>query len=586
MASREQQARSARGHSGGPSGGISGGWRDRWAMWRARKAHVSAGLVSQPEPRTIGLYTRGKQMVAGNFVSGAVVVESSVGSIWDVPFSDPLTRLELHGFVWMDDLAAYGDTKAQERAQVWTMDWVQRFGRGKGPGWQPDFIGRRLIRWINHMPMLLQGLAPEQASALTANLSAQLHFLAKRWEYAAPGLARIEALTGMIIAGLVLEGMGDHVEPALRGLGAEVEAEVDMGGGITSRNPEELLDIFTLLTWASQALAEAGRMAAPEHLAAIERIAPVLRALRHADGGLARFHGGGRGAEGRLDAALANAGVKPMASAGMAMGFARLNGGRTTVILDAAPPPLAGLSAHASTCAFEMTSGRRPVVVSCGSGVAFGTEWRQAGRATASHSTLAIEGFSSSRLGSNGEGAFVERAEVTTLRVVPGENGAGVHLGHNGWSTTHGVSHIRDLMLTQDGRHLTGIDRMAAIGTTEKRRFERLMAGGRGRGVKFAIRFHIHPDVETRLDMGGTAVSLALKSGEIWVFRHDGTAKLTLEPTIYLEKTRLRPRESLQIVLSATALDFDTQLGWTLAKAQDTPLAIRDLEREDAASQI
>ena len=570
----------------------TGGWRDRFALWRAlrhaRKAHVAKGFLSQPEPRTIGLYGRGKLLVAGNFTSGAVVVESPGVAIWDVPFPDPSLRVEVHGFGWLDDLAALGDARAQERAQAWTFDWITRFSGGRGLGWQADLIGRRVVRWINHAPMLLEGAArPEaagQEAALLASLSAQVHFLALRWRTAQPGLMRIEALTGLIIAGLVLEGMGGYIEPALRALAAELEAEVDMGGGVASRNPEELLEIFTLLTWAAQALAEAGRIAPPEHLAAMERVAPVLRALRHADGGLARFHGGGRGAEGRLDAALANAGVKPMASAGMVMGFARLTGARTTIVLDAASPPLDGAMAHASTNGFELTSGRRPVIGSCGSGVAFGMEWRQAGRATASHSTLAIEGFSSSRLGPNGAGAFVERAEVTTLRVLPGENGAGVHLAHNGWSGTHGLSHIRDLMLTHDGRHLTGIDRLAAITTTEKRRFERVMTSGRQKGVKFAVRFHIHPDVETRLDMGGTAVSLALKSGEIWVFRHDGAAKLALEPTIYLEKTRLRPRESLQIVLSGLAQDFDTQLGWTLAKAQDTPLAIRDLVREDTAS--
>ena len=70
-----------------------------------------------------------------------------------------------------------------------------------------------------------------------------------------------------------------------------------------------MLEVFTLLTWAAQALAEAGILRRPT-LAAMERIAPTLRALRHADGGLARFHGGGRGAEGRLDQALATAGVK------------------------------------------------------------------------------------------------------------------------------------------------------------------------------------------------------------------------------------------------------------------------------------
>lgn len=563
----------------------AGGWRDWLALWRAAKGPVATGFASQPEPRSIGLYARGKQLVAGSFVSGGTVLERPDAAIWDVPFPDPLTRADVHGFGWLDDLAAMGDARAQGRAQDWTFEWMRRFGRGRGPGWAPQIVGRRLIRWINHAPMLLDQKSAEERTAFLTSLSVQLRFLAQRQGEASAGLNRVEALTGTICAGLVLEGMAAQVEPALRALSAELEAEVDMGGGIASRNPEELLELFTLLTWSAQALAEAGRISPPELLAAMERIAPVLRALRHADGGLARFHGGGRGAEGRLDAALANAGVKPATSAGMAMGYVRLTGGRTSILMDAAPPAENGVLAHASTNAFELTSGRRPLVVSVGSGAAFGAEWRQPGRATVSHSTLAVEGYSSSRLGPSGQGAFVERADVTTLRMVPGENGAGVHIAQDGWSKSHGLSHIRDLMLTHDGRFLKGIDRLAAITTAEKRRFERL-SGPRQKGVKFAVRFHIHPDVETRLDMGGAAVSLTLKSGEIWVFRHDGTTKMTLEPTVYLEKTRLRPRESLQIVLSGLAQDFDTQLGWTLSKAQDTPLAIRDLEREDPASQI
>ncbi|HAR54369.1 MAG TPA: heparinase, partial [Roseovarius nubinhibens] len=109
---------------------------------------------------------------------------------------------------------------------------------------------------------------------------------------------------------------------------------------LASRNPEDLLDIFTLLTWAEMALSEAEVPPSPALQGAIERIAPILRSLRHADGGLARFHGGGRGLEGRLDAALAASGIKAAAPGGMAMGYTRLNAGRTTIITDTAPPPL------------------------------------------------------------------------------------------------------------------------------------------------------------------------------------------------------------------------------------------------------
>ena len=81
--------------------------------------------------------------------------------------------------------------------------------------------------------------------------------------------------------------------------------------------------------------------------------------------------------------------------------------------------------------------------------------------------------------------------------------------------------------------------------------------------------------------MGGAAVSMALRSGEIWVFRHDGAAELTLAPSVYLERGRLSPRATRQIVLAAAATDYGSRIGWTLAKAQDTPAHIRDLVTED-----
>ena len=81
--------------------------------------------------------------------------------------------------------------------------------------------------------------------------------------------------------------------------------------------------------------------------------------------------------------------------------------------------------------------------------------------------------------------------------------------------------------------------------------------------------------------MGGAAVSMALKSGEVWVFRHDGTAELSLVPSVYLEKGRLRPRATKQVVLSWRAMDYATRIRWSLAKAHDMPISIRDLHRDE-----
>jgi uncharacterized heparinase superfamily protein len=553
-------------------------------MARALRAVPARGFVSQPEPRSIGLYARGRQLMAGNLLFGGQLVEMKGRALWDIEQPDPGQADDVHGFSWLDDLAAVGDAQARARAQDWLWDWIARYGGGKGPGWSPDLTGRRLIRWINHALFLLSGRDKAQSDAYYAQITAQTVFLSWRWKQAAPGLPRFEALVGLVSAGLALVGMEKLVDPAVTALAAECDREVDGQGGIPTRNPEELLDVFTLLTWAEKALSEAGHAVPQPLVAAIERIAPTLRALRHADGGLARFHGGGRGLEGRLDQALSVAAVKPMATGGqgLAMGFARLQGGRTSVVIDASPPPAGRASAlaHASTLAFELTSGRRPLIVSCGSGAPFGRDWRLAGRATPSHSTLALEGFSSSRFKPGSE-LLTDRAEVHHLRLGTGEAGPFFSAAHDGWGTTHGLSHLRTLTLSSDGRRLVGQDNLIAMTVAQKNRFERLMTEARLAGVGFALRFHLHPDADATLDMGGTAISIALKSGEIWVFRHNSRATLSLEASVYLQKGRLKPRPARQIVLSGLAMEFETPLGWTLAKAQDTPLAIRDLDPEE-----
>lgn len=558
-------------------------WRNRLHAWLAGFARPATGFASQPEPRTIGRVARGRQLVAGNFLLGGTLIEAPGKPLWDAPAPDVVFVNEAQGFAWIDDLAAVGDAPARTTAQSWTYDWIRRFGRGRGPGWTPDLTGRRLIRWVNHAPFLLAGRQPRDSAAFFRCLTRQCVFVSRRWHAAAPGLPRFESLCGLVYAALALTGLDRLATPAIAALAEECRREIDAEGGIPTRNPEELLEVFTLLGWAAQALTESGRQVPGEVLAAIERVAPTLRALRHADGGLARFHGGGRGLDGRLDHALAQSGIRPVATTGLAMGFARLSAGRTTVIVDAKGPPggRASEGAHASTLAFELTSGRRPVVVNCGSGAPFGSDWLRAGRATASHSTLSVDGYSSSRLGS-GE-RLTDRAEVIHARQTTGPSGHALRVSHGGWSATHGLTHARALDLSPDGRRLAGEDSLGAHSGRERRRFDEVMQALRLRGVAFSLRFHLHPDVDAELDMGGTAISLALRSGEIWVFRHDGVATLSLEPSVYLEKGRLKPRPTKQIVLSAVVMDYAAQVGWTLAKAQDTPLAIRDLDRDDPA---
>jgi uncharacterized heparinase superfamily protein len=266
------------------------------------------------------------------------------------------------------------------------------------------------------------------------------------------------------------------------------------------------------------------------------------------------------------------------------MGYARLSAGRTSVITDAAPPPVGAASAgaHASTLAFELTSGRRQVIVSCGSGGSFGADWRRAGRATPSHSTLVLAGESSARLGNTGADSewLTQAPRDVPIQMSRASDGVRFEGGHDGYVSRFGLTHARTIEMTFDGRGVAGEDMLLALSDVDKHRFDAAMDTYHMQGVPYQIHFHLHPEVDANIDMGGAAVSLALRSGEIWVFRTDARARITLEPSVYLEKSRLRPRAAKQIVLSGRALEYAGRIRWSLAKAQDTPISIRDLAQD------
>ncbi len=570
--------------------GVSARWTRFMHRVHARlstRARPATAFTSMPEPRTIGSFARGRQLVAGNYLFAGHLVTAPQLSVWDVKVADPVYAQELHGFAWLDDLAAVGDGAALDKAQDWVWGWIDQYGRGQGAGWTPDLTGRRLIRWINHALFLLRGRDSAQSAAFYRSLGQQTIFLSRRWQKSLSGLPRFEALTGLIYAGLSLEGMGNHVALAVKALDRECRSQVDEQGGIPTRNPEELLEVFTLLTWAAAALSEAGQTPTEAHIEAIERIAPTLRTLRHSDGGLARFHGGGRGLEGRLDHALAESQIKTRQSDGLSMGYARLSAGRSSIIVDASPPPMgrSSVNAHASTLAFELTSGRRPLIVNCGSGASFGEEWRRAGRATPSHSTLSLDGYSSARLGEAGRGwreeQLVDAPKNVPIQMSQAPDGQRFQGGHDGFLRTHGLTHARTLELTFDGCGIVGEDLLVALDDAAKRQFDRAMDAKSLQGIPLQIRFHLHPDVDATLDLGGTAISIALKSGEIWIFRQGGSAQMSLEPSVFLEKTRLKPRATKQIVLSCRAMEYATRIRWSLSKAQESSVAIRDLNRDE-----
>ncbi|AXC49165.1 heparinase [Paracoccus suum] len=488
------------------------------------------GFVQRPETRWLGVPSRGAAIVGGRLaLDGVTLCGDPFGPN---PELDAAALSELHGFRWLDDLAAIGTPEARSLGQTRVLGWLSRYPGGppaegwrRAPVWWPQTAGRRVLSWVSHGGMLLPGLDRSEAAPIFDALHADLAHLMRHAQAAPPGAARIEAMAGAAIAAMSLRGAEGDIAPALAAL---AEAAPD---AFHTRRPEGLLERTALLVWAAELADEGGHPLPGAIRATLNSALPVLRGLRHADGGLPRAHGGGAGVPGRLDHVLRAGGrIAARVAEGQALGFGRIARGRTTVICDLAPPPRGPLG-HAGALGFEVTVGEHPLVVACGSGRRLPAPWPEASRATAAHSSLVLDNCSLTRLRPDGA---LQPVSVVAAPAVPGQLAG----WHDGWLASHGVQHHRSLRLSDDGLSLLGEDQLLSAAGTQD-----------GHDLQVTLHFHLHPHILAHLIGPAEGVTLTLPTGTAWQFRSASDAPLALEASAWVEPGHPGPLATQQITL-------------------------------------
>ena len=346
-----------------------------------------------------------------------------------------------------------------------------------GKGADGEAVNGALVR-----RKFLQGCSETNLKKFNLLLARQAKFLSKRAIKASEGLPRFEALLGLIYAGCYLKNMEKFIEPATVALANECHTLINGEEIVFSRNSQEILNIFTILIWAKLALKDLNWNPSVTHLETIEKLAPILRNLRHSDAGLPRFHGSYGDVDGQLDQALSNAESRKISSIETSIGFAKLSNSRTTVIIDAAPPPMGkkAVKADASTLAFELVSGQRRVFTSCGPGYLFGSDLSYVSRKTSSHCAVYMDDHNSSQFSEIKDWLQTpKKVIINGPRTVPKEisNNAGIGIfegAHDGYVKSHGLTHVRKLKLSQDGQILEGEDLMIAIEDSHKKQFDKV----------------------------------------------------------------------------------------------------------------
>ena len=513
----------------------------------------------------------GTALRAGHFLIHGVRLPIATFDFSPAAHHAPGVERVVHSFSWLADLAAAAPrAEASATAERIAAQWLHAHREpGKGPAWEVEYAGLRLVAWLVHAPLVLGGGDKGLKSRLLTAIGETANWLDKRAAREGAGFGQVAGWAGVVAAGLLLP----HGKPRrLYGEAGLVKALGDMvgeDGGVLSRCPAAQLDAIRLLT-DLLACYDAAEITPPPALEVMrELLVPPLLALRHGDGALGNWQGQGAIVADRVNAVIEASGVRtrPLHTAA-SWGYQRIKAGDTLLQFDTAPPPRARHArvGCASTLAFELSDGAARVIVNCGGAALAGGQVParigQGLRATAAFSTMVLDNANSTAVLLNGQlGKGVDTVEVERRMVAGrGREATRIDATHDGYASRFGLTHQRVLTLSGDGTELAGEDILVPASKN----------GKRGK-IGFAIRFHLGRGVEVQLSGDKRGASLLLPDGRLWQFRlrgdRAGAGEITLsaEDSLWVDGDG-RPHATEQLVIEGLALRSGGQFPWLLRK--------------------
>ncbi len=457
----------------------------------------------------------------GRFPLAGHMVETGGESPFQLDVPNRGWRKSLHGFRWLRHMRAAGTELAAANARALVSDWIAMHGgRIDGVAWEPGTTAKRIISWLQHSSVVLQGAEFPFYRAFLKSLAVQIRYL------------------------------------------RSVAPEMPDGGHV-SRNPMVVLEILADLLPLRQTYANQAETPPAALMGAIDRMLPALRFFRHQDGSVARFNGMGATIQDRIIAILRHDDTagSPLLHAPHS-GYERLSIGDVTVIADTgAPPPVAvSAAAHAGCLSFELSSGRQHFIVNAGIDTYGAAEFRPLARATAAHSTATLNDTSSARfsysprvsdvLGS----PLIGGPHAVPCQRIDDKDRQGFVARHDGYAARFGLLHERQMAMTGNGNVLSGRDRFLPVEGRAARSGQDMVA----------VRFHVHPDVVLARDERERLV-LAAEGGDHWLFTSP-EVEPEVEESIYFAGLG-GPRRSRQIVLHFRAGEMP-EVRWQLIRTK------------------
>ena len=490
----------------------------RWLRPTPFHGRIERILIAPQDLRTTDPTAAG-DIYSGYFAfAGKVVATGGRSPFAAVPPSRDWT-VGLMSFGWLRDIRAADTALARANARTLVDDWISACGKpDPSPAWDTLVVTRRLIAWLSHSPLILDGADRAFYRRFMGSIRRQSAYLWRKSRRIDQRDNRLQAAMALALVALCADLGSGRTKRVIDHFIRQLDREILSDGGHISRNPQKIVDILTDLLPLRYCFLSQSLVAPAELLNAIDRMMPMIRLFRHGDGTLALFNGMSATAPDLIATLLAYQDTRSVgAETAGPSGYRRIHGADTVLMVDVGTPPPEAYSraAHAGCLSFELSDGTEKLITNCGAPPLEQESRRLLARASAAHSTVIVSDTSSCRFVSNQDERSVEGRPVLggpkTIIVTRESDPESERItaSHDGYARQFGIIHSRTLTLDHRGTWLMGEDSLRSA--NEKRQ---------PKNSPFAVRFHLHPGIVVDR-MENDVVRLTTPSGQMWTFAAD-----------------------------------------------------------------
>ncbi|APG61606.1 hypothetical protein LPB140_00710 [Sphingorhabdus lutea] len=530
----------------------------RTPLHRARlSGKAPLKLLAAPIDPFSGDEVRGSALRAGKMQFRGMDLDMRDANL-SAPVIPPDFTDYLHRMDWLRDLSACANRgQIIAIAEKYCAAWLEENGGNvKNEAWRGDNIVWRFINMAHHAPLILSSRNSDYRRDILNHFADMADEMDKIAPMIKHDYVRVVIWCGVLAAGLLLPDGKERLTIGQDALKKALDKAIYNDGGLASRSPAQLIECCKLLILTANIYTARGMMR-PQFLDQhIAKIIPAILCLRHSDGGLGAWQGSGHGTTNLVEQILSASPVtaRPQRQS-KTWGYQRISAGKSVLIIDAGPPPLAKNAwvSCASTLAIEFSFAAQRIFINCGGGAlashALPADLARGLRTTAAHSTLCVENVNSTAI--LPEGKLGKGVNIVDLERRDEDQLTRLTASHDGYVRNFGFIHQRSITLRSDGLEMRGSDILLPAEKAKPKA-----------ETQYEIRFHLGPNIDLYSGEEKGSILLRLRDGSSWLFQAS-QCEVNVEDSLWVNEEG-EPAETQQIILTHKSEQGGSSTNWSL----------------------